>query len=75
MLNGYRRSTRFQKLDGSSPKFITLHEFDTTTVPPEIRLVMGTEWSKKVTANTKASIRDRWEFISEYGKKGEGEAL
>jgi hypothetical protein len=75
MLNGYRRSTRYKKLDGSVPKYLAIHEFDTPTVPPEIRLVLGTEWSKKVSGSAKSSNLDRWEFISEFGKAEVGELL
>jgi hypothetical protein len=76
MLNGYRRSTRYQKLDGSTPKYLALHEFDTASVPPEMKLVLGTEWSKKVLGGVKSVSTDVWEYISEYGKVGiEGESF
>jgi len=73
MLKGYRRSTRFQKLDRSSPRFLAIHEMDTTTVSPEIRIVMGTEWAKKVVGTAKFAGRDSWELISEFGKGSVGE--
>jgi hypothetical protein len=73
MLGGYRRSTRFQKLDGSTPKYLAIHEFDTTSVPSEIRIVMGTEWAKKVVSAARYAGRDTWEYISETGKGGSGE--
>ena len=37
-------------------------------VPPEIRLVLGTEWAKNITKNAKSSSLDRYEFITEYKK-------
>jgi hypothetical protein len=73
MLTGYHRSTRFQKLDGSSPKYLAMHEFETTTLPPEIRIVMGTEWAKNITRGAKAFSTDRWEYISEFGSSTVGE--
>jgi len=75
MLGGYRRSTRFQKLDGSSPKYLAMHEFDTTTLAPEIRIVMGTEWAKNMIRSAKAFSTDRWELISEFGQGKVGEAF
>jgi hypothetical protein len=75
MLNGYRRSTRYKKLDGSTPKYLAVHEFDTPAVPTDIKLVLGTEWSKRITGSAKVSIFDRWDFISEFGKSGQGESL
>jgi len=74
MLKGYRRSTRFQKLDGSMPKYTALHEFDTAAVPPEMAIVLGTEWSKKILSGKVSASNDVWEFITEFGKSGvEGE--
>ena len=73
MLKGYRRSTRYQKLDRSSPRYLAMHEFDTTSVPPEIKIVMGTEWAKKIVGSAKAFGRDSWELISEFGKGSVGE--
>lgn len=70
LLSGYRRSTRFQKADGSLPKYIALHEFDTSSIPPETSYVLGTEWSKKVLGGATSKALDVWEVISEYGKSG-----
>ena len=73
MLNGYRRSTRYLKADGSKPRYLAMHEFDTTSVPAEIKIVMGTEWAKKSVSNAQVAARDTWEFIAEHGKGSEGE--
>jgi hypothetical protein len=70
MLDGYRRSTRYQKLDGSAPKYLAMHEFDTTAVPPNMRLVIGTEWAKKVLGRAQSAKTDFWEYISEYSQSG-----
>ena len=76
MLDGYRRSTRYQKLDGSAPKYLAMHEFDTTTVPPNMKLVIGTEWAKKVLGRAQSAKTDMWEFVSEFSKAGAvGEAF
>jgi hypothetical protein len=45
-----------------------MHEFDTPTVPAEVKLVLGTQWSKNITASAKSSSLDRYEFITEYKK-------
>jgi hypothetical protein len=50
-----------------------MHEFDTTTIPPEIRIVMGTEWAKNMTRSAKAFSYDTWAFISEFGRSNVGE--
>jgi hypothetical protein len=73
MLKDYRRSSRYQKLDGSSPKYLAIHEMDSNTPAPEMKIIMGTEWAKKIRGGAKASSLDRWEFISEHGTGAVGE--
>jgi len=73
MLNNYRRSTRYQKLDNSSPKYLAMHELDTPAFPPEIRLVLGTQWSKKNIGTARSFGSDTWEYITELGKGAKGE--
>jgi hypothetical protein len=73
MLKDYRRSSRYQKLDGSSPKYLAIHEMDSNTAAPEMKIIMGTEWAKKIRSGAKASDLDRWEFISEHGTGAVGE--
>lgn len=75
MLDGYRRSTRYQKLEGSIPKYLAMHEFDTPAVPKDMRLVIGTEWSKKMLGGATSTNSDVWEFITEHGKGAQGEAF
>jgi hypothetical protein len=83
MLDGYTRSTRYQKLrDGPvgrfppTPKYLAMHEFETTVSPPNTRLVVGTEWAKKVLGSAQAASSQKWELISEYSKSGvTGEAF
>lgn len=73
MLKGYRRSTRYEKLNKSSPRFLAMHELDTTSVAPEIKYVMGTTLAKKMVSTAKFAGRDTWELISEFGKGTVGE--
>jgi hypothetical protein len=73
MLKGYGRSTCYQKTDKSVPRYFAMHESDTTAVSPEIRIVLGTEWAKKIVAGPLASSRDSWELISEFGTGSVGE--
>jgi hypothetical protein len=76
MLDGYRRSTRYQKLDKSEPKYLAMHEFDTPAPPKNMRLVIGTEWAKKVLGKAQSSKSDMWEYISEFSKANKtGEAF
>jgi hypothetical protein len=74
MIKGYHRSTRYQKLDGSSPKFLAMHELDSVTMGPEMKFVLGTEWAKKVLSKVTASSSEVWEYITELGKEGLTEA-
>jgi hypothetical protein len=71
MLSGYRRTTRFQK--DYSPRHFAMHEFDTPSMPPEIRLVLGTKWSKEVLGKANSTSFDMWEYIAELGKGASGE--
>lgn len=52
------------------PKYLAMHEFDTVSVPPEMKIVLGTEWSKKVLGGVKSASSDVWEYITEFGKAG-----
>lgn len=70
MIKGYHRSTRYVKLDGSSPRFLAMHEFDSVITGPEMKLVLGTEWARKVLSKVTASQSDVWEYIIELGKEG-----
>ena len=68
MVTGFRRSTRYKRVDNVAPKFVALHEYDTTEFPVEqVKLVTGTEWSKKIISGSRAFQGDVWEFINAYG--------
>ncbi|KAF4991534.1 hypothetical protein FDECE_14008 [Fusarium decemcellulare] len=80
MVSGYRRTTRYKLKEvpsysaakpGSVPKYLALHEYDSVDVPVEqIKLCIGTEWSKKVIGGSKSFIRDVWITIHEQGEEG-----
>lgn len=74
MIKGYHRSTRYARLDGSNPKFLAMHELDSVTMGSEMKLVLGTEWAKKVLSKVTTSQSDVWEYIIELGKEGLSDA-
>lgn len=51
-----------------------MHELDSVTMGPEMKLVLGTEWAKKVLSKVTASSNEVWEYITEFGKEGLTEA-
>ena len=51
MCRGYRRSTRYKRLDGEKPRYLALHEYacKASDLPgDQIKQVVSTEWSKKI---------------------------
>lgn len=76
MIKGYHRSTRYTTLNNnnnSTPQFLAMHELDAVSKGPEMGLVLGTEWAKKVLSTVTKSETDIWEYIIELGKEGLGE--
>lgn len=72
MCTGYRRSTRYRAIDpiGQHPSYLALHEYacKAEELPVEqTKLVVGTEWSKKVIGEAKAFDRDVWGLIEAQG--------
>jgi len=72
MVNGFRRSTRYKLvLEAEAlghPRYIACHEYDTANFPVEqVKLVTGTEWSKKILGGAKKFEGDIWEEIAAYG--------
>ena len=72
MVPGYRRSTRYQLADAENkegnPRFVALHEYDTKEFPVDaVKLVTGTEWSKKILREAKHFSGDVWEEIASTG--------
>ena len=73
-----RRTTRYKRTDEQIPRYLALHEYDEApmgTAAQQLKLVVGSEWSKKQISNAKTFDRDIWEYISEYGKGPAGEKL
>lgn len=70
MCAGYRRTTRYKRIDGVAPRYLALHEW--ACAPSErpmeqIAQVMSTEWSKKIIGEAKAFERDVFELIQAQG--------
>ncbi|MCJ1300733.1 hypothetical protein MMC08_003530, partial [Hypocenomyce scalaris] len=66
---GYIRSTRYKLAaghDASVPRFLTLHEYETTDFP-DTTLVRGTEWSKRMLSTAKAFERGAWKLVFQSG--------
>lgn len=49
MLSNYRRSTRYRSVDGSAPRWLAIHEMDSTHMDPYVgEVLMGTELAHRV---------------------------
>lgn len=71
MCRGYRRTTRYKRLDGEKPRYLALHEYDCSPqdLPAEqIKQVSETEWTKKILAEAKTFERDVFELIEVQGE-------
>jgi len=69
MVSGFRRSTRYKRVDGTPPRYLACHEYDTANIPVEqMKIVLGTEWSKKILGGAKLFEGDLWQFITAYGE-------
>ena len=74
MCKGYRRTTRYKRLDDQQPRFLALHEYacEPEALPAEqIKQVRETEWSWKVVDNAKVFDRDVFVLIQAQGETGE----
>ena len=70
MCRGYRRTTRYKRLDGVKPRYIALHEYacKPDELPADqIAQVRETEWSKKILAEAEIFDRDVFELIHAQG--------
>lgn len=70
MCRGYRRTTRYKRLDGTTPRYLALHEYACapSEVPSDqIKQVTSTEWSKKIISEATAFDRDVFELIQAQG--------
>ncbi|OCL11910.1 hypothetical protein AOQ84DRAFT_313094 [Glonium stellatum] len=69
MCKGYRRSTRYRVIDNSKPRYLTIHEFDTTDMPwDQLKMTSQTEWGKKVIGSMQSMESNVWELIIEKDK-------
>lgn len=75
MVSGYRRTTRWKlrpKQPGKkddTPTYLALHEYDAIPPPEQMKLVVGTVWSKKIIGESKAFVRDVWELVDVQGEQ------
>jgi len=72
MVSGFRRSTRYKLVPESAalghPRYLACHEYDDKNFPLEqVKLVTGTEWSKKNLGSAKKFEGDVWEEIGVAG--------
>lgn len=70
MCTGYRRGTRYRRIDGKKPRFLAMHEY--ACKPDElpndqIEQVKATEWTKKIIGEAQIVERDVWELIEVQG--------
>lgn len=61
MCKGYRRTTRYKRLDNEKPRYLALHEYD--CMPDElpsdqIAQVSATEWTQKILGEAETYDRD-----------------
>jgi hypothetical protein len=73
MCEGYRRTTRYQRVDGVKPRFLALHEWACApeNLPAEqVKQVATTEWSLKILKEAEVYDRDVYELIEAQGDLG-----
>jgi hypothetical protein len=73
MCTGYRRTTRYKRIDDVVPRYLALHEWDCKpeNLPKEqVKQVAATEWSKKIIGEAKVFDRDVFELIEAQGDLG-----
>lgn len=74
MCKGYRRTTRYRRLDKQQPRYMALHEYDCKPgeLPAEqIKQTTQTEWSRKVISDAKVFERDVFELMEVQGDADE----
>lgn len=72
MLKNYRRSTRYRSADGSKPRWLAIHEFDSLdTDPYQGEVMMDTEMARAIMVGMKTFDTVFWELIYEKGNKDE----
>lgn len=74
MCRGYRRTTRYKRLDAEKPRYLALHEY--ACKPEElpshqIQQVTATEWTQKLLAEAETFDRDMFKLIEVQGDHSE----
>ncbi|KAK4543639.1 hypothetical protein LTR36_005284 [Oleoguttula mirabilis] len=70
MCRGYRRTTRYKKLDGQKPRYLALHEYacKADELPADqVKQVVATEWSQKIVGESLVFDRDVLELVQAQG--------
>jgi hypothetical protein len=68
MLPNYRRATRYRSADGSKPRWLAIHEWDSTDMDPSVgEILLNTEWTKSVMNGIQLFDPCNWELIFEKG--------
>lgn len=71
MCRGYRRSTRYKRMDDQKPRYLALHEYDCEPqdLPAEqIAQVTATEWTQKILKESPIFERDVFVLIGAFGE-------
>ena len=74
MCRGYRRTTRYRRLDGVKPQYLALHEYacEASELPADqIKQVVATEWSQKIIKESPIFDRDVFSLIQAQGETKE----
>ncbi|OAG42619.1 hypothetical protein AYO21_03204 [Fonsecaea monophora] len=69
MIIPYRAATRYEQIDpANKPRYLTIHEFDSTDIPGEqIRRSSTTEWAKRVLGSVQSMEGYTWKLTRAYG--------
>lgn len=70
MCKGYRRTTRYKRLDGEKPRYLALHEYDCAPdeLPSDqIAQVSATEWTQKILNEAETYDRDVFQLFRAIG--------
>lgn len=70
MIQEYKRTVRYKRMDGEKPRYLAFHEYDCAPgdLPTSmINRTRETEWSKKILAECQIFDRDVFELIEQQG--------
>lgn len=71
-VKGYRRSTRWKKsvamsAASSAATYMALHEWEELPSAEQLKVVTGTEWSRKIIGGLKIMEREVWQLVQVAG--------